>query len=204
MFWAHTGTKWQVLRDHLTQVGALAEELALAAGANREFAQRARAWGLLHDLGKYTADFQKLLRGEVKRAPHSIYGAAAAALRKASDISFAIAGHHAGMPDRAVLGDRTKAARAVLGEIWAAAIADCPELAAALELPPLTMRDPLEFDVGCRMLLSCLVDADRLNTAAHAGEVRAAALALDAAARLDALLRTVGARAAGMVEGAVK
>jgi CRISPR-associated endonuclease/helicase Cas3 len=154
MFWAHTGTKWQVLRDHLIQVGTLAEELALAAGASREFALRAKACGLLHDLGKYTADFQKLLRGEVKRAPHSIYGAAAAAQIRAIDVSFAIAGHHAGMPDKVVLADRTQAAKAVLGEIWATAIADCPELAAALELPPLTMKDPLEFDVGCRMLLS--------------------------------------------------
>lgn len=205
MFWAHTGEKWQPLRDHLVQVGELAERLALEAGSLPAFAKRARACGLLHDLGKYTNDFQKLLRGEVKKAPHSIFGAAAAALRaKAVDVGFAIAGHHAGMPDRGILRERVEGAEAVMAECLDVGLSDCPELAAALELPPLTMKDPFELDVSCRMLLSCLVDADRLNTAAHAGEVRAAAPPLDPGVRLERLLAAIETRAAAMAEGAVK
>jgi hypothetical protein len=70
--------QWQPLAVHLRQVAALAQEFAREAGAGDTLIRRARALGLLHDIGKYSPDFQKLLRGEVKRAPHSDFGAALA------------------------------------------------------------------------------------------------------------------------------
>ena len=39
--------------------------------ASGTLVRRARALGLLHDVRKYTRDFQKLLRGEVRRARRS-------------------------------------------------------------------------------------------------------------------------------------
>ncbi len=139
-FWAHSdglgrqpetpGARWQLLRDHLRAVGEMAESFAIEAGGSRAFGRRARVSGLLHDLGKYRDEFQQLLRGEVTKAPHSIYGACAARLLgKAPDLSFVVAGHHAGMPDKAALQDRTGQARNSLEALWERAVSDCPELA---------------------------------------------------------------------------
>ena len=100
MYWAHSdpegrkpfdsGAKWQPLRTHLLEVGVLAESPALAAGAPEEFSRRASAGGFLHDLGKYSDAFQQLPFGEVKKAPHSIYGATTAnSLGCAVDVAFA-------------------------------------------------------------------------------------------------------------------
>src|SRR5205814_10494257 len=62
---------------------------------------------LLHDLGKYTAKFQARLEGSEERTDHSTAGAVLATqLAKGDDrliadlVAYAIAGHHAGLPDR--------------------------------------------------------------------------------------------------------
>lgn len=220
MYWAHadpegrkpsdSGAKWQPLRTHLLEVGVLAESLALAAGASEEFCRRARAAGLMHDLGKYSDAFQQLLHGEVKKAPHSIFGAAAARfLGGATDVAFAVAGHHAGMPDTSKLKVTTLAEKEKSTELWRRALVDCPEIAecfAAVKplLGPLIIADRLVCDLHCRMLLSCLVDADRINTAASAGEEDPESRTLPAADLLKALLEKISERAAATGEGAVK
>ena len=64
--------------------------------------------GLLHDLGKYDPDFQLRLDGSLISVEHSIAGAALALMLAkaprdkvmAELIAHAIAGHHAGLPDR--------------------------------------------------------------------------------------------------------
>ncbi len=221
-YWAHSdpaglppgapGALWQPLRDHLRQVGALAERFALAAGGTDEFGRRARAIGLLHDFGKYTDDFQRLLHGEVKKAPHSIYGAAAAYGRaKAADAAFTVAGHHAGMNDKTQLIERLREAETQIDALWERAIADCPELDACFQksdgLIGVLTGDALDLDLNCRMQLSCLVDADRLDTARHAqGPLAAdgAAMTLDAGVRLERLLQFVKRRATEMEDGAVR
>lgn len=219
-FWAHSdplgrkpgepGAKWQPLNEHLIQVAVLAERFALEAGATVEYGLRARACGLLHDLGKYTNQFQRLLQGEVAKAPHSIYGASAARfLAKANDVSFAVAGHHAGMPDKLQLQDRTAKAKVELDAILESAQVDCPQLVTCCGsdhslLPAYAVADEFEFDVNCRVLLSCLVDADRLDTAEYADGPRPEAPRLEAARRLDLLLAAVQERAASLPGGAVK
>jgi HD domain len=65
--------RWQLLSVHLRDVARLAEEFARGAGASGTLLRRARALGLLHDVGKYTLDFQKLLRGEIKKATDKHY-----------------------------------------------------------------------------------------------------------------------------------
>ena len=222
-YWAHSdpgglppdvpGARWQPLRDHVRQVGALAEQFALAAGGTEEFGRRARAIGLLHDFGKYTDQFQRLLRGEVKKAPHSIYGSAAAYWRaKALDAAFTVAGHHAGMSDPTLLIERLREVKAESEALWERAAADCPELEGCFRpgdglLGVLKGTGPFELDLNCRMLLSCLVDADRLDTGRHAQGLTGAdgaAMALDARVRLERLLQFVEKRAAEMDDGAVR
>jgi CRISPR-associated endonuclease/helicase Cas3 len=92
----HPQARWQLLREHLCAVGASAAKLGRLARPHDEgFIAAARAAGLLHDFGKYSTEFQELIRGQRKRAEHSGYGAALAGETKAWGIAFAIAGHHA-------------------------------------------------------------------------------------------------------------
>ena len=63
-FYAHTlpdkdETNWQPLKDHLISTSKLAA--SFAAEFNAE--DWGKAVGLLHDIGKYSTDFQKRLRG---------------------------------------------------------------------------------------------------------------------------------------------
>lgn len=222
-FWAHSdpngldlnspGANWQRLSDHLRQVGELAERLAKEAGAGEHFRKRARAAGLLHDYGKYTEKFQQLLRGEVKKAPHAIYGAALAKEKaNAADAAFVVAGHHAGLSDPSPLITKIAAVRDEAVALWMPATSDCPELRECFEgLTPLLASVANEgafaADLDCRMLLSCLVDADRLDTAGHANGSKgqqAKSRHIAAAELLDRLLRTIESKASACAEGPVK
>lgn len=107
-YYAHTkdGTdesEWQLLKNHLAETGQLAFELGTDAG----IAELARTAGLLHDLGKYSKEFQARLRGSKQRVDHATAGA-----REimnlfpqppekyfAELLSYCIAGHHSGLPD---------------------------------------------------------------------------------------------------------
>jgi CRISPR-associated endonuclease/helicase Cas3 len=64
-FYAHSTersdkTDWQPLKDHLANVGGLAGDFAGVFNC----AEYGKAAGLLHDLGKYTVEFQKRLEGK--------------------------------------------------------------------------------------------------------------------------------------------
>src|SRR5437867_2365984 len=117
-YWAHSdpnlpetdsAAHWQPLNSHLVEVGGLAESFAREANPfDVVFQKLARAAGLLHDLGKYSREFQDRIRGLSHHpAPHSAHGAAIARREKAVEAAFAIAGHHAGLPDAIGLRSRT-------------------------------------------------------------------------------------------------
>ena len=107
-----------LLRQHLSEVARLAALFASPCGYERA----ARLAGLLHDLGKYNPKFQQRLDGDAIRVEHSIAGAALVlALAKnprekamAELIAHAIAGHHAGLPDR--IGDASSLNERVQGD----------------------------------------------------------------------------------------
>ncbi|MET0180390.1 MAG: CRISPR-associated endonuclease Cas3'', partial [Novosphingobium sp.] len=158
--------QWERLADHLTEVGEKASSFAAWFGAE----QAARAAGLLHDIGKVSAAFQRRLRDGPK-VNHSTAGAIEANKRYGGALgkllAFAIAGHHAGLADGAGAGGSTLQERLR---------ADIPDYAGweahALGLPDtLTLSRPIQADKDgyClaflgRMLFSCLVDADFLAT----------------------------------------
>ena len=201
--------KWQLLAAHLRQVANLAQHFAREAGGSEPLVRRARALGLLHDVGKYTGNFQRLLRGEVKKAPHSVYGAALAWERGgAPDVGLAIGGHHGGMADPASLRERMVTIRPELEALRAAAIADCPELNECFDEVegPLghPIGNPLQVECSTRILFSCLIDADRLDTATHFGTEMSSPVPLNAGERLQGVLRQAAERARQMTEGSVK
>lgn len=156
--------EWQTLEEHLHNVADLAEGFAASFGAGA----CGRALGLLHDAGKCRAEFQRRLRGESVRADHSTAGA-----RYAYDalggmgllLAYAVAGHHAGLPngsgDDAGLFERLERP---------ADLSSVKNLLPSSPLEPpawlLTRTDRGGFRLAffVRMLFSCLVDADYLDT----------------------------------------
>lgn len=184
MFFAHSlpgepEERWQPLAEHLLQVSRLAAEFARPFGASRAAALA----GLLHDLGKYNPQFLAYIRGERtgqgKGPDHSTAGAreTLAAFPGGSDrliaqlVAHAIAGHHAGLADGEGVGGLTErlkkeldpldpAWREELGTEWMVALeqAFCPHRERA--------RLPFQLSVLGRMIFSCLVDADFLDTEA--------------------------------------
>lgn len=157
-------TSWHTLSDHLISVGQIAHDLAYPD----EIKDHARLAGLWHDLGKYAPDFQMYLRREPnassrENVDHSSAGAVLAMERGVPHLAFLIAGHHAGLADRAPLfRDRlvTKADRLA----HARPHCDPPILTVpTTELPQWALeKRPLEFLI--RMLFSSLIDADRRDT----------------------------------------
>ena len=163
----------QVLKDHITGVAQRAAEFARAFGA----AEHARRAGLLHDVGKYSAAAQARQRDPEHTVPvdHATAGAQEALRMSDLPAAFAVAGHHGGLPNRGSRGskeDATLMARAVkplTGELDASAWRGEIELPAGSFLPawlnavPPTNRG-FAAAAYTRMLFSCLVDADYLDT----------------------------------------
>ncbi|GEL75505.1 CRISPR-associated helicase/endonuclease Cas3 [Myxococcus virescens] len=170
---------WHRLSEHLLETGRLAADFAAAFGA----AAYGEVSGRLHDLGKNQRPFQEgRLEGKPLRVDHSTAGAVEAVKRWGSVgrlIAYAIAGHHAGLANglpganqsRRSLEERLESDRSQLLPGWEAVLA----LPSALPNVPLTFREPqapgftLAFFV--RMLFSCLVDADYLDTEAFYARV---------------------------------
>ncbi|MGN6628230.1 MAG: CRISPR-associated helicase Cas3', partial [Tepidisphaeraceae bacterium] len=171
----------ELLRDHIRYVTDRAAGFSSAFGA----AEQARIAGLLHDLGKYADPFQRRVRGDGAGRDHATIGAIAA-LRsyKGAAIlpALAIGGHHVGLPDfepnwRGLVerlqgelhsepaGWFTSADANPLLERYAADGLALPPPPTAPLLPTDEASAADLFDV--RMLFSCLVDADFLETEAH-------------------------------------
>lgn len=170
-------TEWQPLDEHLLAVGKLAQKFADVFGAG----QLAYAQGCLHDLGKYTALFQARIRGQARSVDHSTWGAIEASRRFGpigTLLSYGIAGHHAGLANgkngvaRTALAERMAAELPPLDAQWESELS----LPVKLALPPFrpyrtqaraaAERAAFQQAFLTRMLFSCLVDADYLDTEA--------------------------------------
>lgn len=157
------------LREHLFGVRELILSFA-ATECQKPFLALA---ALLHDLGKYLSAFQAYLRNGGKRGsvPHARWGAFVARQLKLSEISYAVDGHHSGMPDQAVWAyDHTAAddnERAQAVQLLNRFYDDTGLSSQTLPFPRRKELAPLEWDVLVRFIFSCLVDADWLDTEAH-------------------------------------
>jgi CRISPR-associated endonuclease/helicase Cas3 len=161
---------WQLLSDHLSAVGRIAGEFAEDFGAE----SMAVVAGLLHDLGKYTQEFQNRLEGGA-RVDHSTWGA-----RIVKELyphvfallAYGIAGHHAGLANgkngtgRTSLEDRLCANLPELLPSWKEELLlpDKTKLKLPTGFRPQRERIMFQQTVLARMIFSCLVDADFIDT----------------------------------------
>jgi CRISPR-associated endonuclease/helicase Cas3 len=208
--------QWQLLADHLRNVAACAQRLAESAAPQQvALHQMAHLAGMLHDYGKYTECFQKRIKKESNnRCPHSIHGAIAVRQfglkpgetprRWAMPVVHAIAAHHGGLlNDTDILSKTNAGARsksdpkrrapdpdghaAQAEAIRERAFRDLPEIEEVLRTtaPPFSSCTK---DLFSRILLSCLVDADRLDSAGR----QPSQAPLQASERLNLLLQHLG------------
>ncbi|MEQ1780864.1 MAG: CRISPR-associated endonuclease Cas3'' [Hyphomonadaceae bacterium] len=175
--------EWELLSHHLRRVAAKASEFAEVFG----WAGAAHVAGLLHDIGKMSREYQAYISqprqsvGSVRGPDHSTAGAREALKAYPEQLSrmlaFAIAGHHAGLADGLKLDDRISEDYAIKSYSgWQEHTGPLPDLAALKPSRPLDLRSNSSFSKAflVRMLFSCLVDADFLETEAfyaeHKGE----------------------------------
>lgn len=192
----------QLLRDHLRNVAMLAGRFAEAAGLPRRLGETA---GWLHDLGKYSDEFQRhLARQDGAFVEHAAHGACLAVQAGAVECAFAVNAHHSGLGCRDSLKkllnrDETTLGLAPRQTVRARAniLLERAKIdGLAVSLPAATATTPgaeLELELRTRILLSCLVDADRLDAEAWMSEwqpyLRTTVEPLDAEDRLGRVLR---------------
>jgi len=163
------------LAEHLRQVAALARRFGEPLGLGDE----AELAGLMHDLGKYSERFQARLRDPAVRGiNHWAAGTAHTAAARLTLVAFAIDGHHTGIPARDGDGIRQTIAK-MFDDREREEFCRCqeavPELvqrcqADGIRFPEVPPRKPgaiFAEALRTRMLFSCLVDADFLDTEAH-------------------------------------
>ena len=172
MWYAHTRKglgkdQWELLRNHLAAVAEAARQHGCRFGGG-ELASLA---GQIHDLGKYSLDFQKRLEGLSHRVDHSTAGAAWAQERLPGRwgrmLAHVVAGHHAGLQDDLLAFDgRLAAKRSAMLPAEQAARADGIVLPGSVAGPRLLGQNAGFIQAFLtRMVFSCLLDADRSETA---------------------------------------
>jgi CRISPR-associated endonuclease/helicase Cas3 len=178
-YYAHSSdnpdkSEWQKLPDHLDNTAALAERFAAVFSAG----EWGRLAGLLHDAGKATPKFTARLEGHSVRVDHSTFGAQLARDRLGRLgvlLSYVIAGHHGGLSDgggqEGELHFRLKHAR-VPPDVELLPDVDLRgDLLPPFKLP--AERKAFSLAFFTRMIFSCLVDADFLDTEAFCAPEKA-------------------------------
>jgi CRISPR-associated endonuclease/helicase Cas3 len=165
------------LEDHLKDVSILASQFGAKFG-NGDWASLAGLW---HDLGKYSAEFQARIKrvsgydptahleGQIGKVDHSTAGAIHAMnqLRKRGRIvAYFIAGHHAGLADwsSAEAGNSALAHRLNHTELLDRVNRQAPPNEIMLASSPSSKPPGGSPHLWIRLLFSCLVDADFLDT----------------------------------------
>lgn len=157
----------QTILEHLKGTASLCSAFAAAFDAEAQ----GQLAGMAHDIGKYSAAFQRRLHGGPK-VDHASAGAFECLKAQQLAAAFAISGHHGGLPDGGGRGDA-----AGTGTFWGrinrasqGRLEDYHAWQSEFSLPhantPAFAGTRLEGMFFTRMLFSCLVDADYTDTGA--------------------------------------
>jgi CRISPR-associated endonuclease/helicase Cas3 len=196
--YAHTPARgsdiWHPLEAHLRAVARLARQF----GDQFDAGALAFAAGLCHDLGKFHPDFQRYLefcaQHPGRRGAHVDHKGAGATLARQLNplLPLVVMAHHGGLKEPGALQvwlAEENVARRVAASLERAG-GSMPELSVLSPLPfPSSIQRPTDAEIFVRMLFSCLVDADFLDTESHFAAERAAAraVAFDPEAMLTSL-----------------
>ena len=151
---------------HLIGTAELCALFASAFGAK----EQGQLAGMAHDIGKYTDAFQRRLQGSTEHVDHSTAGAAECYKLRQPYAAFAVAGHHGGLPNGGSRGDTSDQATflARMNRVSDGKLEPYDTWRQELTLPsaPLPQLAPSQAEgmFFTRMLYSCLVDADFLDT----------------------------------------
>lgn len=168
MFYAHRrddGTL-QTVTEHLIGTSRLCKNFASAFGEG----ERGALLGMAHDIGKNSDAFQKRLFGGAK-VDHATAGAVECKKIGEFPIGGCVIGHHGGLPDFGSISDPVgtptycgRLKKEIPPYVWDGT------LQKGIPMPKLP--DPFACSMWLRMLYSCLVDADYLDTEAFMQESR--------------------------------
>jgi CRISPR-associated endonuclease/helicase Cas3 len=176
----------ELVETHLSEVSDLAAKFSKEFGAE----QSGRALGLVHDIGKFSGEFQRRILNNGPKVDHSTAGAYELVQAGASWLAYCAAGHHGGLldwkspnSDSTLYGRLRKAASGKIPEYCSqksdAVLSKLPTIASLQdELRKKAKNCPREKVRGIseslqcsftisffvRMCFSCLVDADFLCT----------------------------------------
>lgn len=156
---------FQTVQDHLIGVSELAGEFAASFGGEAA----ARQAGLAHDLGKYSSEFQNRLLRDGPKVDHSTAGALECMALGNPASALCVLGHHAGLPDRGVRGDLSGSSTFMgrMNQKDRIPKYDAFRQEITLQRAPMPApQTPYAAQFYVRMLYSCLVDADYLDTEA--------------------------------------
>ena len=163
-FLAHiSGDREQTILDHLEGTARLCQGFA----EKFEAGEQGRQIGLAHDIGKCSQGFQDRLRGG-KRVDHATAGALECAKMDELWASACVAGHHSGLPNVGSMQDQA-GDPTLFGRLRKGLQGGIPNYTSPLTLSPVAPpkgygESYLADSFLIRMLYSCLVDADYLDT----------------------------------------
>lgn len=170
MLLAHGATdehpEGQSIEAHLKGTGELAETFAAEFGA----AANGKLCGLAHDIGKYSDEFQLRLRGG-KKVDYATAGAIECFKIKAAFEAVCVIGHHSGLPNVGHKDADTTESQTFFGRKLRAEQGGIPDYRknwnGHIALPQDYFRPSgrgFATAFYIRMLYSCLVDADYIDT----------------------------------------
>ncbi len=179
MFFAHTKeekpeTEWQTLKEHLEETAKLAEGFA----GKFVCGKLGKLLGLSHDLGKYSKEFQEYLKNPMTKGTDHSSAGAQEIFKRLDNVgklpAYALAGHHAGLTngkDNSASDLETRLTKEIpCFEGWSGEIelpeigpSDLKECFGVLKRND-NQKTAFALSFFARILFSCVVDADRLNT----------------------------------------
>ncbi|MEX2104433.1 MAG: CRISPR-associated endonuclease Cas3'', partial [Bacilli bacterium] len=190
-YYAHSSDRgqYQLIADHLIGVADQSKRFADSFGAG----YLGYVVGILHDIGKYSAEFQQRIRGSSKKVDHSTAGAQWIMKQEvvqeylgnrpidkylARVLAYEISGHHGGLRNYVSIdAEGTLKHRLAKQDVpdWSQAWREIKVAPESRALPSLfTSLSVTEHNIAWkfawkysffgRMLYSCLVDADTIDT----------------------------------------
>lgn len=167
MFYAHISEdgRKQTVEDHLKGTAALCAQFASRFGEE----ERGALLGLSHDIGKTSQEFQKRLDNGPK-VDHATAGALECAKIGEMFAACCVAGHHGGLPDFGNVRTDSAEMPTLAGRLKRGQQQKIPQYywndALPTGIADPGFQDNYTRSLWTRMLYSCLVDADYLDTEA--------------------------------------